>query len=76
MKCNISYSRFQLKLELIDDIQILLYVLGSRKLRNLEVNGKRQMAMWDTPYETMSNQIVIAFDLDDNFSHMAGFKLK
>ena len=45
-------------------------------MRNLEVNGVRELAMWDKPYETMTNQIIIAFDLDDGFSNMKGFKLK
>ena len=56
--------------------QKLSYFLGARKLRNLEVDGVRELAMWDKPYETMTNQIIIAFDLDDDFSHLKGFKLK
>ena len=54
----------------------LSYILGARKLRNLEVDGVRELAMWDKSYETMTNQVIIAFDLDDDFSHLKGFKLK
>ena len=56
--------------------QKISYILGARKLRNLEVDGVRELAMWDKPYETMTNQVIIAFDLDDDFSHLKGFKLK
>ena len=45
-------------------------------MRNLEVDGVRELAMWDKPYETLTNQIIIAFDLDDRFSDLNGFRLK
>ena len=58
------------------DQKFKIVYLGARKLRNLGVDGVRELAMWDRPYETMTNQIIIAFDLDDGFSNMNGFKLK